>query len=142
MKTESRGYAMMPDGDHGAAITPVGVDASLFGDEYTDSTQSALTVRAPRAAPLLSKVVPLLIAATALTSPIAYVDDRRDLRLSGASTVMWVARPRHGRSISLATARLMALEVLSETERRLREERVAEARFLLEPWGEELGFAQ
>ena len=42
------------------------------------------------------------------------------------------------RSISLAAARLMALEVLSETERRLREERAAEARFLLEPWGEEI----
>lgn len=37
-----------------------------------------------------------------------------------------------GQPISLATARLMALKVLSETERRLREERTAEARFLLE----------
>lgn len=45
--------------------------------------------------------------------------------------------PRRGQRISLRDARQIALQTLAETERRLEEERAAEARFLLSSWEDE-----
>ena len=78
-----------------------------------------------------------VIAIAAATTSIGYFDPRNELRRSCASSIVWTARRKSGRPISLREARQIALQVLAETERRLAEERAAEARFLLVLWEDE-----
>lgn len=95
-------------------------------------------VRQPRPEPgmrrLWSNLGRWVFAATAATTPMFYVDVRQELRRSGASAIIWTGRRRRGHRISLAEARELAFRILAETERRLHEEREAEARFILSFW--------
>ena len=78
-----------------------------------------------------------VLAVTAATTPIAYFDARHELRRSLASSIVWTMQRKRGQRISLREARRIALDVLAATEQRLHEERIAEARFLLQVWDDE-----
>jgi hypothetical protein len=77
-----------------------------------------------------------VLAISAASTPMTYVDPRIELRQSGASSIVWSMRRRHGQAISLREARQLALSILDETEQRLKEERTRESRFLLSYWDE------
>ena len=78
-----------------------------------------------------------LLALTTITTPIVYLDPQRDLLHSGSSSIVWSIPKRRGRVISLREAHDIALRIVTDTERRLKAERVAEAHFTLGDWGEE-----
>ena len=75
-----------------------------------------------------------VILTTAATNSLAIVDVQRELRRSGASAIVWAARHKTGKPISLAEARRLALGILEETELRLEKERAAEAHFIVSFW--------
>ena len=87
----------------------------------------------------LSNIGRWVIAVTATTTPLGSVDTQRELRRSGASSIVWFSQRRRGREISLREARAIAFAILTDTERRLSEERLLEARFVLELWDEDAG---
>jgi len=95
--------------------------------------RSAPAPRTPHLSPLLEGVQNLFLAVAAITAPHVYITETPILRRSVSSAVIW-GIPRKGRKISLREARQIALRILAETERELREERSAEARFLLSAW--------
>ncbi|MBN1766135.1 MAG: hypothetical protein JW860_12815 [Sedimentisphaerales bacterium] len=85
----------------------------------------------PKSSSLYSYIGRWLLAATASTITIGYIDPRQELRRSGASSVFWSIQRKQGLYISLTEARRIALQILEDTDRRLDEERKAETQFLL-----------
>jgi hypothetical protein len=77
-----------------------------------------------------------LLALTTITTPIVYSDPQRDLLRSGSS-IVWSARKRAGRRISMREAYTLAMRILTDTDKRLMTERINEARFTLGPWEEQ-----
>jgi hypothetical protein len=70
-------------------------------------------------------------------SSITYGPHPYEFGRSQSSSLLRTVESRRGQRISLRDARQIALQTLAETERRLEEERVAEARFLLSSWEDE-----
>jgi hypothetical protein len=70
-------------------------------------------------------------------SSITYGHHPYEFGRSQSSSLSRTVEPRRGQRISLRDARQIALQTLAETERRLEEERAAEARFLLSSWEDE-----
>lgn len=78
----------------------------------------------------------LLFAVTATTSGVQYVDYRREFPRTVSSPIIYNLRRRRGQPLSLREARELTLGIIAATDERLRQERAAEARFLLTPWEE------
>ena len=104
--------------------------SSIFIQEESRSDTST---RPLRASPLRGRMQNLFLAVAACTAPHVYVNETPNLSQSVSSAVVW-GIPRKGRKISLREARQIALRILAETERELKEERASEARFLLSAW--------
>ncbi len=86
---------------------------------------------------LMEDLAPWLLAFTVLTAPITYSPQLPEFCRSHSSSLSRAVESRRGQRISLREARQIALQTLADTERRLKEERAAEARFLLGPWEDE-----
>lgn len=95
--------------------------------DYTALSQSTLSR-------LCGNIGKWVLAITVSTIPLGYIDPRSELRRSGASSLVWSIRKQSGIPISLAQARALALRILTETEKRLREERNAETKYLISLW--------
>lgn len=86
---------------------------------------------------LISHIGRWILAATVATTPMTYYDPVLEQRKSGASSIIWTYRRKHGQPISVAEARQIALRIMEETEQRLNQERMSEAQFLLSFWEDE-----
>ena len=82
-------------------------------------------------------MVPRLLLAAVLTSPVMFFNPEEESRLSGAYSASFRRGVRIRRRITLRQARLLALQVLAETEDGIRRDRLVEARLLASIWDEE-----
>ena len=82
-------------------------------------------------------MVPRLLLAAVLTSPVMFFNPEEESRLSGAYSALFRRDARTRRRITLRQARLLALQVLAETEDGIRRDRLVEARLLASIWDEE-----
>ena len=80
-----------------------------------------------------------ILAASVTTIPIAYYDPRKELYGSGVLSSVWamISKESLGQAISLSEARRLALQVLQQTELRLRRERESDEQCFLNLWGED-----
>ena len=88
----------------------------------------------------LARWVGLAVVFTVLTGPITYMDQPHGLinyTPSSIKSITPTERQQRGQHISLSEARRMALQTLTDTERRLQEERAAEAHLMLSVWVED-----
>jgi len=88
----------------------------------------------------LARWVGLAVVFTVLTGPITYMDQPSGLINYTPSSIKSITpheRQQHGQRVSLGEARRMALQTLTDTERRLQEERAAEAHLMLSVWVED-----
>ena len=88
----------------------------------------------------LARWVGLAVVFTVLTGPITYVDQPHGLiqhASSSSKSITPAEGQQRGQRISLSEARRMALQTLTDTERRLQEDRAAEAYLMLSPWVED-----
>lgn len=97
--------------------------------------RNTLASRSLRPSSLLGGMQNLVLAVAAITSPHISISELPNPSQSVSSVIVW-GIPRKGRKISLREARQIALRILEETERDLRAERSAEAKFLLGSWEE------
>lgn len=121
--------------------TAPGIDIETFNDRHLAISvcHPYRAIPRPPASRLWSNIGSWVLAVTAATSPVTYnyADPRQELRRSGASSIIWSYTRKKGVPITLRQARQLAIRILSETEQRLRQEREAEARFLLGLWEDE-----
>ena len=84
----------------------------------------------------LTRWLPVLVLASSVATGVITDFDHlpRQLQRDQLSSAREMNKPRQARRISLREARQMALQVLAETEKNLREERLTEARFLATFW--------
>lgn len=142
---ETRTLSRRLDFENAATETAPGLDVETPASLYDVGHWWPLgRTRAPEPAlrHLWSNLGRWVIAVTASTTPVGYIDIRQEFRRSGASSIVWTAQRKRGHPISLRQAREIALAVLADTERRLEEERSSEARFLLELWDDEAAAAE
>lgn len=114
-------------------------DMGMFGTDDTSTTGPRAQSQRwePQFGGIVGHIGRWLFLASAMTAPISIVDFGQQLRRSGSSSITWELRRRRGKRITLSEARQLALSILAETERRLRDERSREARFVLELWYDE-----
>lgn len=74
--------------------------------------------------------VPRLLLAAVLTSPIMFFNPDEENRRSGVYSAPLRREVRTRRRITLREARMLALQILAETEAGIRRDRIAEARLL------------
>jgi hypothetical protein len=128
MQTATLRYATedWPEGE-GLAGTTIGLAKEAEPD------RNVLRLSVPSQAKLCGSF-PRAILAAVLTVPVRYFNPHADFRLSGSySRPFHLVMPSHHR-ISLSQARELALRILAETERNLREERISEARLFNSLW--------
>src|ERR1017187_233737 len=82
-------------------------------------------------------MVPRLLLAAVLTSPVMFFNPEEESRMSGAYSALFRRDTRTRKRITLRQARLLALQVLAETEDGIRRDRLVEARLLASIWDEE-----
>ena len=80
--------------------------------------------------PLRLGRVPRLLLAAVLTSPIMFFNPDEENRRSGVYSALLRREVRTWRRITLREARMLALQILAETEAGIRRDRIAEARLL------------
>jgi hypothetical protein len=105
--------------------------AQYFADE---ASQPDLRWPGPQFRQPLSGVLSAwLLAAATLTAPVVYYDPQCEFGGAGVYSITESGAQRR-RRLSLREARLLALGTLADIERRLWQERAAEAQFLSSLW--------
>lgn len=90
--------------------------------------------RYPKGTSLIANLPNLVLAFSALTSPIVYNNYVTELRRCVTAPIAWNETQKPGIRISLDEARKLAFQIQEKRVRGLREERSAEATFLLGAW--------
>ena len=88
----------------------------------------------------LARWLGLAVVFTVLTGPITYMNQPYGLINHTPSSIKSITPPegqQRGQRVSLSEARRMALQTLTDTERRLQEDRAAEAHLMLSVWVED-----
>lgn len=115
-----------------AAVSPI-LTSDFRTQSLAERTDYSLSSKPARSLSSRYGLPNVMLAFATLTSPHVPINEYADYRRTSSAPIIWNV-PHRGRRISLREARKLALKILEETERELREERSAEARFLLGAW--------
>jgi hypothetical protein len=120
-------YRIFSEGDG----TSVRIDASRPPDLEAVSQNSVFSDAAPPRRRFVGFPVLLpMLFSLSISTPVGLQDPTSELRGSGAASV-WRSWRRRRQRMSLRDARLLALHVLADTERRLENERLADFLFFV-----------
>lgn len=116
----------------GPTETSPDVEPAITGEAYQDDVIPITERESRRPSSFASYIGRFLLVATASTFPIICYDPYREALRSGAvSSFTWTVPRKRGRFISLDEARRIAMQIMEEAERRLRQDRAEEAQFVL-----------